>query len=98
MNTFFNEVYDIVRKIPRGKVLSYGRIAMMLGKPQGARAVGWAMRVCPEDVPWQRVVKADGAVADGGFSELRRARLRDDGVAFLPDGRVDMKKCMWDGR
>lgn len=48
MNTFFNEVYDIVRKIPRGKVLSYGRIAMMLGKPQGARAVGWAVpRMCP---------------------------------------------------
>ena len=65
MNTFFNEVYDIVRKIPRGKVLSYGRIAMMLGKPQGARAVGWAMRVCPEDVPWQRVVKA-GLVNCGG--------------------------------
>lgn len=98
MDSFFNDVYSLVAQIPRGRVLSYGRIAFMLGRPQGARAVGWAMRVCPDDLPWQRVVKADGSIAGGGFAQLRRAKLIDDGVAFLPDGRVDMAACMWDGR
>ena len=50
------------------------------------------MRQSPDDIPWQRVVKADGAVAGGEHAELRRALLEAEGVGFLPDGRVDMEK------
>ena len=69
----------------------------MLGAPRAARTVGWALRVCPEELPWQRVVRADGAIAGGGFAELRRALLLEEGVPFLPDGRVDLNACEWDG-
>ena len=92
---FFERVYEIVRQIPEGKLISYGEIARLLGAPGCARQVGWAMRVCPEDLPWQRVVKADGSIAGGGFAELRRAKLVEEGVSFLPDGRADMARCRW---
>ena len=97
MTPFNEQVYSIVEKIPCGKVVSYGQIAWMLGRPRGARLVGWAMRNCPEHLPWQRVVKADGTIADGGHPEIRRAPLEAEGVPFLPDGRVDMKSCLWNG-
>jgi len=97
MNVFFREVYSIVERIPRGKVASYGQIAKMAGKPRASREVGRAMRHCPEQLPWQRVVMADGAITGGGYAELRKAALDEEGVAFLPDGRVDMDSCRWDG-
>lgn len=93
--TFFTQVYDIVEQIPHGKVVSYGQIAYMLGRPRAAREVGRAMRFCPKDLPWQRVVMADGSIATGGSPEIRRAFLEAEGVLFLPDGRVDMAACRW---
>ena len=93
MNSFNKQVYEIVESIPLGMVISYGQIARMLGNPRAAREVGWAMRVCPEHLPWQRVVKIDGTIAGGGYAEIRRKKLEEEGVTFLPDGRVDMKKC-----
>ena len=94
---FFPAVYEVVRQIPRGRVISYGQIARLLGFPRAARQVGWAMRKCPDELPWQRVIKADGSIAGGGYAELRRALLEAEGVPFLPDGRVDLKACQWDG-
>ena len=93
MNTFFEQVYAIVAQIPYGKVMSYGQIARELGRPRAAREVGWAMRYCPDGLPWQRVVKADGAITGGMYAELRKQLLEDEGVTFLLDGRVDMKQC-----
>ena len=94
---FFPAVYEVVRQIPRGRVISYGQIARLLGFPRAARQVGWAMRKCPDELPWQRVIKADGSIAGGGYAELRRALLEAEGVPFLPDGRVDLKACQWNG-
>ena len=92
-DNFYDQVYGIVEKIPHGKVVSYGQIARMLGRPRGARVVGWAMRICPEGLPWQRVVMSDGSVTGGEYSDLRRALLEEEGVIFLADGRVDMDIC-----
>ena len=92
MKSFNQEVYGIVEQIPFGKVMSYGQIARMLGRPRGARVVGWAMRFCPESLPWHRVVMADGSVTGGEYSDLRRALLEKEGVIFLADGKVDMDK------
>lgn len=97
MNPFFEQVYAVVEQIPYGKVISYGQIARLLGRPRAAREVGWAMRCCPERLPWQRVVMADGSVAGGMFSDTRKAALESEGVPFLPDGRVDMSSCRWLG-
>ena len=94
---FAQGVYEIVKKIPRGKVVTYGQIALMLGKPRGAREVGWAMKNCPEKLPWQRVVMADGSVTGGTYYEMRKALLEEENITFLPDGRVDMKTCQWSG-
>ena len=93
MNQFFKQVYAVVEQIPYGKVVSYGQIALMLGRPRAARQVGWVMRYCPEHLPWQRVVLADGSIAGGPYADLRKKLLEAEGVTFLPGGRVDMKKC-----
>jgi methylated-DNA-protein-cysteine methyltransferase-like protein len=96
MAAFFEKVYDILNHVPYGRVVSYGQIAKMLGRPRAAREVGWALRACPDHLPWQRVVRADGSVAGGAHSDLRKALLESEGVKFLKDGRVDMEKCQWD--
>ena len=96
MDSFFHQVYMVVERIPYGKVVSYGQIAEMLGRPRSAREVGWAMRRCPDGLPWQRVVMADGRVTGGMFAEMRKAILESEGVKFLPDGRVDMEVCRWE--
>jgi methylated-DNA-protein-cysteine methyltransferase-like protein len=93
MNPFFEQVYTVVEQIPCGKVVSYGQIARMLGRPCAAREVGWAMRCCPEGLPWQRVVMADGSITGGIYADMRKMLLESEGVKFLPDGRVDMTLC-----
>ena len=95
MNLFFEQVYAFVERIPYGRVVSYGQIARSLGRPRAAREVGWAMRFCPENLPWHRVVVADGSIAKGIYAEMRKELLEDEGVEFLPDGRVDMKTFQW---
>jgi len=91
MNSFFKQVYAVVEQIPYGKVVSYGQIARILGRPRAARQVGWAMRCCPDHLPWQRVVMADGSITGGIYADTRKALLESEGVTLLPDGRVDMK-------
>ena len=88
----------MVEKIPPGKVVPYGKIAKALGRPRSSREVGRAMRICPDNIPWQRVVMADGSIAGGSYADMRKALLEGEGIVFVPDGRVDMKQCcMEDG-
>lgn len=93
--SFFDQVYKVVAQIPYGRVMSYGQIAAFLGRPREARIVGWALRTCPEELPWQRVVMADGSVTGGDWEEARRELLAQEGVEFLCDGRVDMASYRW---
>lgn len=85
---FFARVYALVGEIPRGRVATYGQIAVLLGVPRGARAVGWALRVLPEahaaTVPWHRVVGAGGRISPRGGPgpQIQRRRLRREGVRF----------------
>jgi methylated-DNA-protein-cysteine methyltransferase-like protein len=102
MNTFYEQVYDIVMQIPYGSVVCYGDIAKWLLHPRGAQVVGWSMGALRgkneekyENIPWHRVVKADGSVVGGDFAEMRRGMLEDEGVEFLADGRVDMERFRW---
>ena len=99
MNTF-ERIYAVVQTIPRGKVASYGQIALLAGNPRWARVVGYALHVNPKPgvIPCHRVVTQDGrtstAFAFGG-EDMQRALLEAEGVTFLPDGRVDMEKHRW---
>jgi methylated-DNA-protein-cysteine methyltransferase-like protein len=100
--SFRDQVYEVVRRIPRGKVATYGQIARLLGQPRAAREVGWALRDSPDglDVPWQRVINAQGRVSFPAGSEgaaLQRAMLEDEGVVFGPDGSVNLKIYAWQG-
>ena len=100
MNDLFEKVYQVVRRIPRGRVASYGQIATLLGYPHAARTVGWALRALSEGsgVPWQRVINAKGQISlrqDG--ADLQRRLLEDEGVVFDERGCVDMKKYRWAG-
>ena len=90
----FEQVYRIVRRIPRGKVMTYGQISLYL-ENLSAQGVGWAMRCCPEDVPWHRVVNAKGCVSrrgkDRSAEALQRTLLRAEGVRFRAES-IDLER------
>jgi methylated-DNA-protein-cysteine methyltransferase related protein len=94
---FFDRVYELVRTVPRGRVVTYGQVARLLGVPRGARAVGWALRALPSSlgrrVPWHRVVGAGGRVSPrAGVGPLvQRRRLKQEGVRFVGE-RVDLAR------
>jgi methylated-DNA-protein-cysteine methyltransferase-like protein len=92
----WNEVFALVRRIPRGRVMTYGQIAVLLGQRLSPRAVGWAMHACPADVPWQRVVNAQGACSTDRRPDmppgLQRALLRREGIRFRADGTLDLER------
>ncbi len=96
----FEEIWAVVRRIPAGKVASYGQIARMTGRPRGARLVGYAMAACPagKDVPCHRVVDRFGGTKkafDDYMPDGQRFLLEAEGVVFRPDGTVDMDRCQW---
>lgn len=91
----FERIYQQVKRIPRGKVASYGLIAGAAGNPRWARVVGYALHVNPrpEEIPCHRVVTKEGAVAPGfafGGPNVQRELLEAEGVTFLPNGKVDL--------
>ena len=95
MNTF-EKIYEIVKSIPKGKVATYGQVALMLGNPRASRVVGYALHRNPTPgvIPCHRVVNRDGrlspAFAFGGENKQRRL-LEDEVVGFLSNGNVDME-------
>lgn len=102
MESFQQAVYRIVSKCPRGKVVSYGGLAALAGKPRAARAVGAAMRDLPEDssIPWWRVINSRGEISMrdiGHGPAIQRKLLEREGVRFGRSGRVDWEKYGWDG-
>lgn len=92
----FAEVYAVVRQIPRGRVATYGQIAFWLGWAHGARTVGWAMRACPPDVPWHRVVNSRGEISIAD-TETQRALLEAEGIVFSEAGRIPLRRFAWPG-
>jgi methylated-DNA-protein-cysteine methyltransferase-like protein len=98
MATFDDWVYDLVRQVPRGRVITYGAVAALLGDPHKAREVGWALRHCPDDVPAHRVINRFGAISEGPSREgalRRRQRLAAEGVRFDAQGRCDLQVYAW---
>ena len=99
-SAFTEEIYALAQKIPYGHVASYGQLAMLAGHPRAARVVGGMMAACRAiDVPCHRVVRVDGSLAPDAFPMpgLQRRLLENEGVAFAPDGRVDMDAHRWRG-
>jgi methylated-DNA-protein-cysteine methyltransferase related protein len=92
-----HEVYALVRRIPPGRIATYGQVAALLGRPRAARAVGGAMRRCPPGVPWHRVVNALGRISRrkrAASMLTQRMLLEREGVA-LRRGRIDLTRYAW---
>ena len=99
MNTF-EKIYEQVKKIPKGKVATYGQIAIMAGNPHWAQIVGYALHSNPEPgvIPCHRVVSKDGKIAKSfafGGENAQRDLLVSDGVIFINDDTVDLEKCRY---
>lgn len=93
-------MYEVVRRIPYGRVCTYGQIAMLAGSPRASRIVGAAMARAPEGLPCHRVLYRDGTLCCNdafGGKEIQRQMLEAEGIVFLPDGRVDLKRHLWLG-
>jgi len=101
-STFYDAVYRMVRRIPRGRVTTYGHVAALCGKPRAARTVGWALHALPDEsgVPWHRVINSRGGISISKVGlppELQRALLRAEGVEFDAQGLVDLQRWGWIG-
>jgi methylated-DNA-protein-cysteine methyltransferase-like protein len=96
----WDPVYRVVRRIPKGRVSTYGEVAALAGMPRAARQVGWALHALDagDDVPWHRVINTRGEISGRGepaFEDLQRALLEAEGVAFDRRGRVDLARHRW---
>ena len=95
----FPRIYDVVRQVPRGKVTTYGDVAQLIGPGCDARLVGYAMAECPDDVPWQRVINAQGKISlrSGDGTAKQQMRLEAEGVEFDARGKIDLNRFRWAG-
>jgi methylated-DNA-protein-cysteine methyltransferase-like protein len=105
--SFCDQVYELVRRIPSGKVMTYGGIASHIPKPEGmdplayrrirARWVGYALKACPEDLPWWRVVNAKGQVSTrmGHGPHIQPLLLKEEGVELEAHQIQDLNMYLW---
>ena len=96
----FERIYDVVRRIPKGFVASYGQVAQLAGNPRWARVVGYALHVNPDpfSIPCHRVVTKDGRVSTAfafGGENMQISLLENEGVTFSEPGTVDMARHLW---
>lgn len=97
----YSVVYEVVRRIPRGRVATYGQVAALAGMPRHARLVGYALHALPEGstLPWHRVVNAEGRTSlrsDGmGHDKLQRLMLQREGIRFSRQGVLPLARYQW---
>ena len=101
----YQQIYTVVKKIPRGRVATYGQVAELAGYPRHARQVGYALNSLSDEeadrVPWQRVVNAKGEISprtNGDGDLVQRILLEEEGVVFGAGGRIDLKTYCWKPR
>lgn len=102
MQSVFERIYDVVRKIPLGRVATYGMVAQLAGNPRWARVVGYALHSNPEPgvIPCHRVVNRFGGLAPSfafGGENRQRELLQNEGIGFEEDGTVDLTRFLWNG-
>jgi methylated-DNA-protein-cysteine methyltransferase related protein len=96
---FFEDVYEVVKLIPKGRVTSYGAIAHYLGAKSSSRMVGWSLNKCPKSVPAHRVVNRNGLLTGKHnfmIGKSMEQRLQDEGVEVIEDQIKDFKTVFWD--
>ncbi len=98
--SFYDQVYAVVRQIPKGRVATYGQIALLCGSPRASRAVGYALHYNPTPgvIPCHRVVNREGRVAPAfafGGPDVQQQLLEAEGIVFETEGQVDLKRYLW---
>lgn len=94
----FEKVYAWVRRVPPGKVVTYGQLSELIGRRLTPLGVGWALSSAPAGLPWHRVVNARGAISAHGKPGVQRALLEAEGVRFGASGRIDLAVYGWKPR
>ncbi len=96
--TYRERVFEIVRRIPAGRVMTYGQIAEILGEGYDARTVGYCMHAATEDVPWHRVINAQGACSTGRVilpANKQQSMLENEGIEFDAKDKCDLARYRW---
>ena len=93
----FERVWNIVKRIPRGRVATYGQLSDMIDHRLSPVGIGWAIRAAADDAsPWHRVVNSQGGIStDREHPGLQRAMLESEGVVFDADGLIDLTRVRW---
>lgn len=98
-DSFHQRLIKVIKKIPRGKVATYGQIATMAGNPRAARQVAWVLNNASEKekLPWHRVINRAGKISlpPGQGYELQKQLLKDEGVRFDLTDKIDLDRCQW---
>lgn len=100
----YERIWKVVRRIPKGRVATYGQVARLAGLAGAARLVGYALHALPDDeraVPWQRVINAQGRISPRGFAgaeQVQRRLLVREGVRFDGRARIDLTRYGWKER
>jgi methylated-DNA-protein-cysteine methyltransferase-like protein len=99
MPSSYDKIYTVVKKIPHGRVATYGQIARLIGIPRHARQVGYALNALNDNnVPWHRVINAKGEISSRSnpdYENLQKILLEEEGVTFDKDGRISLTKYLW---
>jgi methylated-DNA-protein-cysteine methyltransferase-like protein len=96
----YDRIYSMVRRIPKGRVATYGQIACLVGIPRQARQIGYALAALRDHrpVPWHRVVNSKGEISqrsESGFEERQRILLQSEAVVFDVNGRISLSRFRW---
>ena len=96
----FDDIYNLVRRIPEGRVATYGQIARLAGAPRRARQVGYVLAALPDQsaVPWHRVVNAKGKISprsEPGYEEYQRILMENEGIVFDKEGCISLARYQW---
>jgi methylated-DNA-protein-cysteine methyltransferase related protein len=97
-SNYREKVYKLVRRIPSGRVMTYGQIAELLGDGYTARTVGFVMHGSPDETPWHRVINAQGGCSTRGLvlpHDKQQRMLEAEGVTFDARGRCKLEKYLW---
>lgn len=100
MSNTYQRIYEIVKKIPKGRVATYGQIARLAGLGGHARQVGYALNILPDDqdVPWHRVINAKGEISKRSvpvYEQIQRELLEQEGIEFGIDARISLRRYRW---
>jgi methylated-DNA-protein-cysteine methyltransferase-like protein len=98
-DTFFQRARNVIKKIPPGRVATYGQIAALAGNPRGARQISWVLHSSSrkENLPWHRVINSKGRISlkPGYGYEIQKQLLEQEGVLFDNDDSIDLDRYLW---